>query len=413
MERYLVVSSDGHAGPQPEVYRDYLDPQYREVFDLALPIQLEMTERMERFFLIDEINADWREGRAHELSGAWDHDERIRVIDADGICAEVLFPDGVTERNAPPFGAGFSMPTEGVDGDLQWAGSRAHNRWMAEFVQMAPERRIGLACVPALWDVDRSVEEIRWARENGLRGIILPVTWGRHAPYHHRKYDPMWRACEELRMPVHFHSGPSPMEDYFGSLSLEAEDETADRPGAVGAYISEVCFFCVRPVTFMIWGGVFERFPDLRVAITEGTTVWVPEYLRLLDQRYDVTHYAQKLGDYRSHMSMKPSEYFHRNVALGASCMPRREAELRHETGIDSIMWGSDFPHPEGTWPYTRKQMTDTFTALPDDEIVAMLGGNAVRFYGLDEKKLEPIAQRIGPERSSFLGEPSEPDARG
>ena len=194
------------------------------------------------------------------------------------------------------------------------------------------------------------------------------------------------------------------MEDYFGSLSLDAEDETADRPGAVGAYISEVCFFCVRPVTFMIWGGVFERFPDLRVAITEGTTVWVPEYLRLLDQRYDVTHYAQKLGDYRSHMSMKPSEYFHRNVALGASCMPRREAELRHETGIDSIMWGSDFPHPEGTWPYTRKQMTDTFTALPDDEIVAMLGGNAVRFYGLDEKKLEPIAQRIGPERSSFVG---------
>ena len=91
MDRYLVVSSDGHAGPQPEVYRDYLDPQYREAFDAALPLQLEITAQMEKIFLIDEINADWREGREAALTGAWDSDERNKVLDGDGI--EDIFGD--------------------------------------------------------------------------------------------------------------------------------------------------------------------------------------------------------------------------------------------------------------------------------------------------------------------------------
>jgi hypothetical protein len=74
---------------------------------------------------------------------------------------------------------------------------------------------------------------------------------------------------------------------------------------------------------------------------------------------------------------MKPSEYFHRNVFLGASCMPRREAEMRHQIGVENIMWGSDYPHPEGTWPHTREQMRETFGGLPEGELRAMLGGNA------------------------------------
>ena len=129
----------------------------------------------------------------------------------------------------------------------------------------------------------------------------------------------------------------------------------------MGIYVSEVVMWNVRPLTFLIWGGVFERFPKLKVAITEGTAVWVPEYLALLDFRFAESHYAQKLGDYRSHLSMKPSEYFARNVRLGASCMPRREALLRHEIGLAQIMWGTDFPHPEGSWPVTREQMLETF----------------------------------------------------
>jgi len=399
MDRHLVISSDCHAGLPPERYRDYLDPKHRAAFDQALPVQLEMTKLAAKKFLVDEINEEWRRGREEMLTGAWDHDARVRVLDADGIAGEVIFPDGITEMNAPPFGAGLSLPTENVVPELQWAGARSHNRWLAELVAMAPERRAGVAIVPALWDVDEAVREVGWAREHGLRGVMLPCMWGKFPPYHHPRYEPIWSACEDQDVVVHWHSGPAPSEDYFGG---ELAGTGPSLPGAMGIYVSEVVWWCVRPLTFLIWGGVLERHPRLKVAITEGTSIWVPEYLSLLDQRYSETHYSQKLGDYRSHMKSKPSEYFHRQVFLGASCMPRREAELRHSIGLGNIMWGSDYPHPEGSWPYTREQIFETFRGLPEAEVAAMLGGNAARFYGFDREKLVPLVARIGPEKRAL-----------
>jgi predicted TIM-barrel fold metal-dependent hydrolase len=82
--------------------------------------------------------------------------------------------------------------------------------------------------------------------------------------------------------------------------------------------------------------------------------------------------------------------------------MPRREAELRYETGVANIMWGSDYPHPEGSWPVTREQMIATFRGLPEDEVAAMLGGNAARVYGFDLEKLAPLVAKIGPEKKAF-----------
>jgi predicted TIM-barrel fold metal-dependent hydrolase len=153
----------------------------------------------------------------------------------------------------------------------------------------------------------------------------------------------------------------------------------------------------------LIWGGVFERHPTLRVALTEGSCIWVPEYLALLDHRYSDTEVTAKLGDFTSHLSMKPSDYFQRNVAVGASVMSRREALERDSIGLESIMWGSDYPHPEGAWPHTHKLMVETLSGLPEDDIAAILGGNAARFYRLDREKLQPIVDRIGPEKSAFV----------
>lgn len=400
MDRYLVISSDCHAGLPPQRYRDYLDPQYRETFDAALPIQLEQTQAISEQFLVKEINDQWREGREAALSGAWDHDERIKVLDNDGIAGEVIFPDGITEMNSPPFGASLGMPCEEpIVPELQWAGCRAHNRWLAELVSMAPDRRNGVALVPILWDVDEAVREIEWAAKNGLKGALLPNLWGSHAPYHHPRYETFWAACQDLDIMVHFHSGAAPTKDYFGDWS---DPDRVDMPGAMGIYVSEVCWYNVRPLTFMMWGGVFERYPKIRCCITEGTVVWVPEYLMLMDHRYTDTHQSAKLGDYHSHLTMKPSEYFARNVGLGASCMSRREAMMREDIGVPKIMWGSDFPHPEGTWPYTFDHRREALKGLPEGDIAAMLGDNAVEFYGFDAEKLAPIAARIGPEKGDF-----------
>jgi predicted TIM-barrel fold metal-dependent hydrolase len=407
LDRHLVISSDCHAGLPPERYRDYLDERYRAAFDQALPVQLRATREAAKKFLVADVNDAWRRGRERELSGAWDGEVRTEVLDADGIAGEVIFPDGITEMNMPPFGAGLSLPTEHVVPELQWAGARAHNRWLVELCAKAPERRAGVAIVPALWAVDEAVAEARWAKAYGLRGVLLPCAWGRLAPYHHPRYDPLWEACQDLGLVAHFHSGAAPTEDYFGPGGVAAPSGP-ELPGAMGIYVSEVAWWCARPLTFLIWGGVFERFPRLRVAVTEGTSVWVPEYLALLDFRYEQTHFAAKLGDYRSHLSRAPSAYFRRNVFLGASCMPRREAELRGAIGLENLMWGSDYPHPEGTWPDTRAHMIETFRGIPEAEVAAMLGGNAARVYGFDAEVLAPLVARIGPEKAAFRGSRSD-----
>ena len=124
-DRYLIVSTDGHAGLLPEKYRDYVDPQYRDLFDEHVAAEVAMRAAREKDFLIKDFNEKWRSGNESKLAAAWDSDLRTEVIDDDGVVAEVLFPDGITERNAPPFGAGLSLKPWGVEPKLQWAGARA------------------------------------------------------------------------------------------------------------------------------------------------------------------------------------------------------------------------------------------------------------------------------------------------
>ena len=401
MERFAVVSSDCHAGLLPEMYRDYLEPKYREAFDMALPIQKQMTDKAEEIFLLKEVNDQWRAGNERHLSGAWDYEQRLDVLNGDGIAAEIIFPDGITEQNSPPFGAGLALPTKNIVGELQWAGARAHNRWLAELCARNPVRHFGVGVCPVLWDIDESVREARWAAGNGLGGLLLPLFTNRFESYHHRRYDPFWEACEDLGLVICFHSGAGAMEQIFGE-SFPMSD-ISEYPGAVGVYVSEVFFWSYRPLVFMLWGGVFERFPKLRCSVTETGQGWLlPPLMRMLDHHYHESHFSAKLGDYRSHLSMSPTDYFRRNCAIGASCMSRSDAEIRHQIGMAQLMWGSDYPHPEGTWPYTRDQVVESFRGLPEDDVAAMLGGNAIDFYGFDAAALGEIAADIGPVRSDF-----------
>lgn len=390
MDRYLIVSTDGHAGLPMEGYRDYLESKYFDAFDKALPKQKEMTRIAEEKFLISEFNDKWREGIEEQLTGAWDGAMRNKVIDADGVAAEVLFPDGITEMNAPPFGAGLGLRPWGVDPELQWAGARAHNRWMAEFCKEDPVRRIGLAIVLMLYDVDEALSEVKWAHENGLRGILIPALMGDKDPYNHPKYYPIWAYCQEHRMVVHTHSGPSP-------------DYNFDLPGAVGVYLTEFAWWAGRPLWHLIFGGVFERFPQLKFVLTEVSEFWIPHLLEMMDVRASVKHTSGKLGDFRSNLTMAPSEYFKRNCWVGASALfDEGSTAVRHEIGIRNVMWGTDYPHPEGSWPATREKLVTYFKGMPDAEITQILGTNAVDCYDLDYRELNPIAERIGPAKSDF-----------
>ena len=401
MQRYLVISADCHAGPNAPAYREYLDPSFRTDFD---------DELAERQRLIDERRAvahaagdfvgdaefqeEWfgedDEGNSlHEvgLRGGWDAATRDRELDRDGVAAEVVFPgpDAVTGTMGAPFGAGFNPVVTHSPAHLL-AGARAYNRWAAALCASSPERRAGLIVAPILDDLDGAIAEIRRAHADGLAGgVIIPPRWDGHESYTSYRYDAVWSVCEELHLPVHCHSGPAPRDDY-GEVS-----------GWMSVYGYETVFFTARPLWFMLLTGVFERFPALKLAVTEAGCFWAADLLWRVDMMASREHGMRKMVNTRGILSMLPSEYFDRNVKIGASNTRRRELGRRYEIGVGNIMWGNDFPHPEGTWPYTREFLKDRFWDIPIAETEQILGLNQVDFYGFDVDRLRPIADRIGP----------------
>jgi predicted TIM-barrel fold metal-dependent hydrolase len=397
MDRYLVISSDGHVGLPPERYRDYLEKKFHAEFDLAIEQEIKAREKREKLFLINDFNTKWRAKVGDGLEGAWDSRIRNRELDRDGVVAEVLFPDGITERNAPPFGADVGLKPRAGHGERQWAGARAHNRWLADFCSEDPHRRLGLAVIPALYSVEETIKEIHWAKKNNMKGVFFPAITDGFDMYNHTKYYPVWELLQEYKMPLHFHSGGSP-------------DYDMSQPGWIGTYLCEFAFFMTRPMWSMMFGGVFEEYPNLNVMFVEaGGEFWFPWMIELMDIRASAKHTSGKLGDYNANMSMKPSEYFKRNIFVGCSALPDEDTtEAYYKIGIDRILWGTDYPHPEGTWPNTHEKMVISLGGLPQDDIQKMLGTNALSAYDLDAAALWDIAGRIGPPKDVFVRQAAE-----
>lgn len=152
-----------------------------------------------------------------------------------------------------------------------------------------------------------------------------------------------------------------------------------------------------RPMWQLMLGGVFDRHPDLKLVLTEIRADWIPATLRHLDAQYEA--HRRDLPATR-----KPSEYWQTNCMAGASFIHRAEVEMRHEIGIETINFGRDFPHPEGTWPHTREWLRDAFAGVPEHDARLLLGENLIRFLGLDRDRLVEIARRIGPTVDDVTG---------
>jgi predicted TIM-barrel fold metal-dependent hydrolase len=164
---------------------------------------------------------------------------------------------------------------------------------------------------------------------------------------------------------------------------------------------SEVQWWGRRPLWLMIWAGVFERYPNLHLAMTELSAEWVPTTLARLDRH--VTQAAPR--ELRAKLPLLPSEYFKRNVWVGASFWSQGEVALRHEIGIDNMMFGVDFPHLEGTEGYTKQWLAATVgpNDVPEDEARKILGENLAACYRVDTSALAPTVERIGPTVEEIL----------
>jgi predicted TIM-barrel fold metal-dependent hydrolase len=148
---------------------------------------------------------------------------------------------------------------------------------------------------------------------------------------------------------------------------------------------------------------VFERHPALQYTTTETGSAWVIDTLAELDSFYDRMKYASQGseaifgGPTVADLTLRPSEYFARQCHLGSSFLRPIECAMRHQIGVDKIMWGADYPHIEGTFPYTRQHLRRTFAGVDPDEVARMVGGNAAELYGFDLGVLQPLADRLGP----------------
>jgi predicted TIM-barrel fold metal-dependent hydrolase len=396
MDRYVVISADGHAGPPEAVYRDYLDPSFRERFDEHQRAMVELRAAMGRDNSAFQEEWDEETGGDGGLTAAYDSAARNAVLDEEGVVAEVLFPDadvlGTGRVSASPFGTGLSGSSDNPEEAIQ--GSRALNRWLADFVSEEPARRIGVAVIPAIIpDMGTVLQLVREAHELGHRGILIPTRWFDRPAYHDPCYEPLWALTEELGLVLHTHSGAGPTDIGLG-------------PGMIAIYASEAGWWAARPLAVLIWGGIFERHPNLKYSMAENGAWWIPDQIRKMDEKWVGGHNTRKFGDlFRQDLSMKPSEYLDRNCFFAASTPGVDDIERRELIGVGNLMWGNDLPHPEGTFPYTRYWIRERFKDVSEPETRRILGLTAAEVYGIDLDALAPLVGRVGPTVDEVHGE--------
>jgi predicted TIM-barrel fold metal-dependent hydrolase len=380
----ILISTDGHAGADLRGYKPYLEARYQDQFDAWADSFHDAWA--------DELDQDRDvNNRAGVASAAapvnWDGQLRNEHLDGQGIAAEVLFPN-----TAPPFfpsGAFTSpAPRDRADYELRFAGVRAHNRWLADFCREDADRRAGFVQV-FLNDVDDAVAEVRWAKEAGLRGVLLP---GDHVQnmqsLYYPEYEPLWAVCAELGLPVHKHAVAPTESLYEGG------------PASQLVHFCEIQFYTGRAIGHLIFAGVFERHPDLRFVTTEiasgaeiVTRLATMDMMAKLRDMGTGTPFYEHTKDALEGLRRLPSEYFATNCFVAGPHDLRRA----HDAGLPNLMWGADFPHSEGTAPFSveslRAELSDLSPAVLDELVCS----RAAELYGFDLAALQRIADRIGP----------------
>ena len=403
-ERLMMISADTHAGPAFADYGQYVEKKHMAAFQSELDA---------RNAFLRQATVGKAQGKSEEMNtlqeeqgfgpGTRDPEVKARHEEADGVVGCVIFSNGPRPfspeyRERVPLG----VPKGSIEQRV--AGARIYNRWLADFCSAYPDRFFGIAQIE-IEDVDSAVKEVQWAAENGLRGgIAFPgvAPAGEYPGFHDEIYEPLWSVCEDLDMPLNTH----------GVDAIPAQLYPFGHVANILLTLTEAPFFSTRHLWWLMWTGVFDRHPGLKLAFAELLAGWIPRTLSELDSTLNSNLGAQG----RSVLKLTPTEYWQQHCFVGASFMSRTEANARHEVGLDSVMWGSDYPHVEGTWPHTRESLRNTLAGIPAEDMRKMLGENAIRCYGFDVDRMRALADQHGPtveEISTPLEEiPDSPQAR-
>lgn len=365
---YRAISADSHVDPDANTFVDYMPAQYKEIAP-----RLESTEDGDFWIVGGQkqaiIGLSNMAGRRFEdysiklprrtygRAGAWDAKERLKDLDTDGLDAEVLF--GMVVGGGAP------------DPAYRMALYHGFNNWLADFCGTAPYRFIGLGVMPQVDDmpVEDAIAELKHIKAIGLKGVWIPTYNNEKFYWDDLRYDSFWAACVDLQLPVHFHL----------STGSTARQVLEPGNGLTEAFITNSSISLFQPLSSLIFTGIFERNPKLQFMLVEGNIGWLGYFL----ERADRVHTRHQ---YWSQPPIKrmPSEYFHENI--GATFIQDLiGVQIRHSIGVDNILWSTDYPHTDTTWPNSMQAAHDHFEAqdVPSDEAHKILAGNAVRIYGL------------------------------
>jgi uncharacterized protein len=361
-----VISADSHVTEPPGTYVDHIDPKFKDRAPHMIRDEkrgdLFVIEGMSRPIPIGLIAAAGIPAEQLAVFGAqfekthrggWDPEARMADQDRDGVAAEVIYPSvGMLLCNHRDF-------------DYKKACFDAYNRWVVEYCAPHPDRLIGLGQT-AMRSVAEGIEDLQRIKEMGLRGVMLPGN-PQQEDYDSPIYDPFWEAAMALELPLSFHI-----------LTSRSDEIGRARGPKLNGFLS-----IIRGnqdiIGMLILGGVFERHPKLKIICVEADAGWVPHYMYRMDHAYKRhSHWLTAAP-----LSRMPSEYFRENVYLTFQD-DYVAFQVAHLLNIHRLMWASDFPHSDSTWPDSQKILKEQTAVLSEAERDYVVHDNVAELYHLN-----------------------------
>ena len=358
----LVIDADGHVTEPLTLWDEYLDPVFRQraprftLDDEGRPCQVADGRHIMRHALRLTLPPGYPEVSYVPRLGGFDPAARLVDLDSEGIDVAVLFPS-----------IGLYV-SDVSDPALLAALCRAYNTWLADYCRAAPDRLIGIALLP-LADVDASIRELERATERyGFRGAFFRPNPYAGRPIHHPDYEPLWACAAALGIPVTVHEGIS---DWVPTLGRERFENPA--------MLHVVChpFEQMAACAGLILTGVLERNPRLKLAFLESGAAWLPYWLHRLDEHWETW------GHLLPAVRMPPSEYFKRQCMISTEPGEEAVAAVVTHVGDDYVVWASDYPHPDATFPGAVTKTLAAMERLSPTAQRKIMGANAARLYGL------------------------------
>jgi uncharacterized protein len=335
MGAYRVIDADGHVRESIPGIREFLDPRWQR----------------RNLFPTDAWDRDLRGKLGQAPQGPQD---QLAAMDQDGIDVMVLYPTAglaIGRVHEPAFATALT---------------RAYNDWLSRFSQ-TDRRRLQFVALVAPQDPAAAAQELRRAvTELGAVGAVLPTHVPQSPDWGHSYYDPIYAEAERLDVGLGFHTGTS--NESLGSQRFRSFlcAHTIDHP------VEQMIALCA-----ILIGGVFERFPRLRVAYLESGIGWVPYMMDRLDEEVE-----KRGADEASCLTQLPSEYIKSGrIFFGVECEEKTIPDGVRWGLEDTLLYASDYPHWDGDWPHTIHSVTAR-DDLSEDTKRKMLHDNAVRFYG-------------------------------